>query len=347
MKARPLREGETPADRWRCPSPTRRRRPPGFGTDDYRCFLLDPKLDEDAWITGTNVLPGNPDVVHHVILFRVPPRQVAQAEQLDEDVAGRGLDLLRRHRPRRRSRASTTPPWLGAWAPGGAESVHQRRLRRQARAGLADRDAGALQPARRRRPRTSPPPSCGSPPRDADLTDLGTMLLPGTGRAALPSRPRRLPALRPRRRGGRRQEALRRRRRLHRRPPLLPVRRPAASRRRAVLHPHDPPADDDHGRRRPHAPARPLDQDRGQPRHRPRRRRVLDIPVWDFDNQGAKPIKPVHLDTGDTVEVTCRHVQWLRDQLPVASRARTSGTSCGARAPPTRCASGILQVTHP
>ena len=65
---------------------------------------------------------------------------------------------------------------------------------------------------------------------------------------------------------------------------------------------------------------------------------VLDIPVWDFDNQGAKPIKPVHLDTWDTVKVTCEHVQWLRDQLPVVRGPGRSGTSCGARAPPTRCA---------
>jgi hypothetical protein len=43
---------------------------------------------------------------------------------------------------------------------------------------------------------------------------------------------------------------------------------------------------------------------------------VLDIKVWDFDNQGARPIRPVHLDAGDTVKVTCRHVQWLRDKLP-------------------------------
>ena len=34
--------------------------PTGKGTDDYRCFLLDPRLTEDAWLTGTNVLPGNP-----------------------------------------------------------------------------------------------------------------------------------------------------------------------------------------------------------------------------------------------------------------------------------------------
>ena len=31
------------------------------------------------------------------------------------------------------------------------------------------------------------------------------------------------------------------------------------------------------------------------------RRRVLDIPIWDFDNQGAKPVEPVHLDPWDTV----------------------------------------------
>ena len=75
-------------------------------------------------------------------------------------------------------------------------------------------------------------------------------------------------------------------------------------------------ADHDPWRRRPHAPARPVDQDRGQPRARPRPRPIIDIPIWDFDNQGTKPIKPVTLDYGDVVRVTCRHVQWLRDKLP-------------------------------
>ena len=45
----------------------------GTGTDDYRCFLLDPHVDQDMWLTGSNVLPGNPNVVHHVILFKIPP----------------------------------------------------------------------------------------------------------------------------------------------------------------------------------------------------------------------------------------------------------------------------------
>ena len=54
--------------------------PYGTGTDDYRCFLLDPELERDTWLTGTQVLPGNPEVVHHVILFQVPPEQEVERE---------------------------------------------------------------------------------------------------------------------------------------------------------------------------------------------------------------------------------------------------------------------------
>ena len=49
---------------------------------------------------------------------------------------------------------------------------------------------------------------------------------------------------------------------------------------------------------------------------------LLDIPVWDFDDQGAKPVDPVHLDAGDTVRVTCQHQQWLRDRLPAFETQR-------------------------
>ena len=48
--------------------------PLGTGTDDYRCFLLDPQLTKDVYLTGTFVKPGNADVVHHVILFTAPAR---------------------------------------------------------------------------------------------------------------------------------------------------------------------------------------------------------------------------------------------------------------------------------
>ena len=46
-------------------------------------------------------------------------------------------------------------------------------------------------------------------------------------------------------------------------------------------------------------------------------RRILDIPVWDFDNQVSTLVDPpVTLVPGDTLTVTCRHDQSLRDRLP-------------------------------
>ena len=62
----PLREGERFVDVGlpEAYSP----KAPTTGTDDYRCFLLDPKLDRDAFVTGIDVAPDRPDLVHHVIL---------------------------------------------------------------------------------------------------------------------------------------------------------------------------------------------------------------------------------------------------------------------------------------
>ena len=86
--------------------------------DDYRCFLLDPELNEDAFVTSALIRPGAPAVVHHVILFRAAPDQVAEAERLDVADAGQGwrcfggtglsvgVDALR------------DAGWIAAWAPG-------------------------------------------------------------------------------------------------------------------------------------------------------------------------------------------------------------------------------------
>src|SRR5262245_5640487 len=57
--------------------------PPNGGTDEYRCFLVDPHLTTSTFLTGSQFLPQNAKVVHHAILFRVPPDQVAQARSLD------------------------------------------------------------------------------------------------------------------------------------------------------------------------------------------------------------------------------------------------------------------------
>jgi hypothetical protein len=41
--------------------------------DDYRCFLLEPGIEADAFITAYEVTPGNAEIVHHVLVFNVDP----------------------------------------------------------------------------------------------------------------------------------------------------------------------------------------------------------------------------------------------------------------------------------
>jgi hypothetical protein len=40
-----------------------------FGKDEYRAFVIPAKLAEDKNITGIEIVPGNPEIVHHVLVF--------------------------------------------------------------------------------------------------------------------------------------------------------------------------------------------------------------------------------------------------------------------------------------
>ena len=52
----------------------------GLELDDYRCFVFDPEIDENTWITGYEVMPGNPELVHHVLGFTVSPERISGFE---------------------------------------------------------------------------------------------------------------------------------------------------------------------------------------------------------------------------------------------------------------------------
>jgi hypothetical protein len=43
--------------------------------DEYRCFLIDPALEQDAFITGHEIIPGNEALVHHVLVAPVDPQR--------------------------------------------------------------------------------------------------------------------------------------------------------------------------------------------------------------------------------------------------------------------------------
>ncbi|HEX4745346.1 MAG TPA: hypothetical protein VFU99_00545 [Gaiellaceae bacterium] len=92
-------------------------------TDDYRCFLLDPKLAGDSSVTSVRVEPGQSKVVHHVILFRVSPRQLSAAKQLDGGSAGPGWSCfggtgLPAGEGSGLVDSLNDASWVAAWAPG-------------------------------------------------------------------------------------------------------------------------------------------------------------------------------------------------------------------------------------
>ena len=48
---------------------------PAEGTVDYQYFTVEPKLEKDLWVSVAECRPGNAAVVHHVVLFAVPPQE--------------------------------------------------------------------------------------------------------------------------------------------------------------------------------------------------------------------------------------------------------------------------------
>ena len=85
----PLRSGER-FQSIRLPAEYTPKAPEGTGTDDYRCFLVDPGFGTDQLVSGVQIAPQNAAIVHHVIVSKVEPADVPRAEALDAADAGDG-----------------------------------------------------------------------------------------------------------------------------------------------------------------------------------------------------------------------------------------------------------------
>ena len=337
----PLREGERFA-RLAMPAPYSPSAPNGTGTDDYRCFLLDPGLAEDAFITGFDVQPGTPDRVHHVIMFRVSPFLVSQAEAADRATPGEGWTCFGDAGIPGASGSVDDVPWLGAWAPGGGERVLADDLGTPVEAGSRVimqvhynllEGTGPDQTAARLRLASG----------DKDLAALQTMLLPAP--VELPCRPAQSDGELCDRdaavddvfaRFGASGNAANGLHLLCGSQPVGPeqhcdtdIRRPATL--RAVA-----------GHMHLLGRSISIDVNPGTPRER----RVLDIPVWNFDDQGAVSVEPVRLRRGDTVRVTCTHDQSLRDRLPAFEGQEERYVVWGEGTTDEMCL-GMLLVTRP
>jgi hypothetical protein len=54
--------------------------------DEYRCFQIDLGLSEDSWVTGWEVVPGNSQMIHHVLGYLFDPGATAKTGGTNADV---------------------------------------------------------------------------------------------------------------------------------------------------------------------------------------------------------------------------------------------------------------------
>jgi len=78
-----------------------------------------------------------------------------------------------------------------------------------------------------------------------------------------------------------------------------------------------------------------------------RARTLLDIRVWNFDDQGTVPLaKPVRVIPGDQLRVTCTHDASLRSKLPELRNQQPRYVVWGEGTSDEMCL-GIVVVTRP
>jgi hypothetical protein len=90
---------------------------PNGGTDEYRCFLVDPKLTGNAYLTGSQFMPQNTAIVHHAIFFRVDPADAAKARSVDDATPGEGWTCFGD------AGIGGDAGWVAHWAPGANETL--------------------------------------------------------------------------------------------------------------------------------------------------------------------------------------------------------------------------------
>jgi hypothetical protein len=89
-------------------------------TDEYRCFIVDPGLTKDQYLTGYDIKPGDKREVHHVIMFAMDTAAADQAAA-DLDAADPKDGYLCFGGP-----GVTPSRFVVGWAPGSGASHYRR-----------------------------------------------------------------------------------------------------------------------------------------------------------------------------------------------------------------------------
>lgn len=79
-----------------------------FSGDEYRCFVIPTNLTEDKNITGIEIIPGNPEIVHHALIFADTSMIPVKLDQKDPEPGYLGFGGV----------GSNTAQLLGGYVPG-------------------------------------------------------------------------------------------------------------------------------------------------------------------------------------------------------------------------------------
>ena len=88
--------------------------------DADRCMVLDDTFPVDTWITGYQVAPDQTDIVHHVLLYVLPPESLTEFDAKDAAEAGEGFTCF--------SDPGVDAGLFGTWVPGTPATNLPNRL---------------------------------------------------------------------------------------------------------------------------------------------------------------------------------------------------------------------------
>ena len=99
--------------------------------DDYRCFVLDVPVEETQYLTSSWVEPGQDEIVHHVLVYAVPPEDAAAVDEANGADGNLGYTCFGGPLPGGSSMdggaigsdGGLPPTQLGAWVPGQLPNI--------------------------------------------------------------------------------------------------------------------------------------------------------------------------------------------------------------------------------
>lgn len=289
--------------------------PPEGGTDEYRCFLIDPKVTEPAFLMGSQFLPQNAEIVHHGIFYQITGQDIERAKSVDASADGDGWQCFGSI-----GIEDDHAAYIGAWAPGHKETligehtgyriepgsrivlqVHYNLLATNGKAGETDQSTMRLRLA----------------PGTADVTPLIGSLLPGpielpcTAEESGPlcDRATAIDDLVKRTGAGAREEVEGLNELCNQGRPPVPGDTQYCDHQipqSALLYAITPHM---------HLLGRSISVELNP--GTPKARTLLSQPTYNFDDQSEQVLpQPVQINAGDTVRVSCTHDASLRSKLP-------------------------------